>query len=170
MNIKNAPGAFTPESARTVWIASNAGLLLVVPIYTLWLKRVLSGELPPSSPDVGDVPTVAIFGIAVLVVVAAPILNFGLYLLLRSYPGRISIFARLQMRGWMLLGEIVRGAIAGAIVLGLVNTALAGDWELSAVFLWWFIMILWYRAIAIEKHLRKRQSTIAGSPTLERYS
>ena len=145
----------TPRRPWVLWFVSNLSLLAAVPVYAMWLRRVLAqSELPPAAGDGGDVPTVAVFGIAVIIVCAIPIVNIGLYFLLREYPGSTQLLPPLKPRTAI---EILYLLGLGILVFGAVDTLWAGDWEITLVFGVWFILLIHFRAVSHGKRAMEQR-------------
>jgi hypothetical protein len=129
-----------------LWVVSNLSLIAAVPLYASWLRRALSQPaLPPAASDGGDVPTVAIFGIALIIACTIPLVNVGLYFLLRKYPGSTRLLPPLAPRTAI---EIFYLLGLGILAFGVMDTLWAGDWEISLVLGVWFILLIYFRAVS----------------------
>ena len=157
-------GIHTPRKPWVLWVVSNLSLIAAVPLYALWLRRVLAQPaLPPAARDGGDVPTVAIFGVALIIACAIPLVNIGLYFLLRRYPGSTPLLPPLEPR---MVVELIYLLGVGLLALGVINTLWAGDLEITLVLGVWFVLLVHFRAVSHGKRaIEQRRRSDGHSPT-----
>jgi hypothetical protein len=98
----------TPKYRATLWVLANAAWISISPAAALYFERQLrSGAYPMHADSIG----LPIIGIAFWVILFLIPLNFAWWLLLRNYPGRVSL--RTSVKGL----RSVKGLIG---VLGLI--------------------------------------------------